>query len=164
MTGLWNQKGIPHKGWTCVGVDDLGTPEGECEMCGKEEIRYLHHMDHPDYPSTLSVGCMCAEKMEDDYSIANRPSKAKLRERKLKNAASRKKRWLKLKGWKISKKGNPYISKDGFHITIFKHGNAYKYVISNETKNIKDFSPRQYATQEEAKLGAFDTLISLSSK
>ena len=45
---LWNQSGIPHKGWTCVGVDDVGDGIDAdersdyfevCEMCGQEGVR-----------------------------------------------------------------------------------------------------------------------------
>ena len=36
-------------------------------MCGRERIRFVHIMRHPDYPDELRVGCVCAEKMSDDY-------------------------------------------------------------------------------------------------
>lgn len=54
--GLWNVEGVPHKGWKCIGVADLGEyvaadeeiEYAQCEMCGKESIRYVHSMKHPD--------------------------------------------------------------------------------------------------------------------
>lgn len=42
MSSLWDQPGVPHKGWVCVGLEDLEAPDGDCEMCGKEAIRYVH--------------------------------------------------------------------------------------------------------------------------
>src|SRR5947208_2472855 len=30
-----------------------------CEMCEAHPIRYVHTMEHPDYPDTLDVGCVC---------------------------------------------------------------------------------------------------------
>ncbi|NSX86358.1 hypothetical protein G6L86_12255 [Agrobacterium tumefaciens] len=74
-------------------------------MCGREEIRYVHHMVNEDYEGGLDVGCVCAEKMEDDYVNPRR------RERDLKNVAARRKRWLTRK-WKTSQSGNPYLKTD----------------------------------------------------
>lgn len=42
-------------------------PYEQCEMCGNEKIRYAHVMIHPEYPEEIHVGCVCAEKMTDDY-------------------------------------------------------------------------------------------------
>ena len=53
MSGKWSQVGVPHKGWICVSVDDLGAPDAVCEMCETREIRYVHHMEHPDYSDSL---------------------------------------------------------------------------------------------------------------
>ena len=46
---LWDVKGVPHKGWKCEGVIDVGDGASssdeieyeQCEMCGNEKIRYL---------------------------------------------------------------------------------------------------------------------------
>src|SRR5260221_13852227 len=100
MHGKWSLPGVPQKGWSCVGVDDLGSPDAICEMCEIQQIRYVHTMTHPDYASDLEVGCVCAEHMEDDYV---RP---RMREKALRSAAGRKKKWLS-RSWKISKRGNP---------------------------------------------------------
>ena len=65
--GKWSEAGVPKKGWNCIGIDDLEEPSQTCEMCGTAEIRYVHYMQHPDYPEELAVGCICAENMEQDY-------------------------------------------------------------------------------------------------
>ena len=44
--GKWNQSRVPHKGWSCVGFEDLGEPSTICEMCEHQEIRYVHTMRH----------------------------------------------------------------------------------------------------------------------
>jgi hypothetical protein len=87
----WDTAGVPHKGWTCVDVVDLradGGPAGEtdyatCQMCGNEKIRYVHIMEHPDLDEHFDVGCVCAEKMSDDYEGPRR------REARLRNRAAR---------------------------------------------------------------------------
>ncbi len=101
--GKWSKPGVPLIGWTCVGVEDLGEASAVCEMCETQEIRYVHSMSHPDYAEELQVGCVCAGRMENDY-IGPRS-----REKALRSAAGRKKRWLGRK-WKISARGNPYLN------------------------------------------------------
>jgi hypothetical protein len=66
MTNLWNNPDIPHKGWVEDTVIDMDEAVHTCEMCGKEEIRFIHVMAHPGH-NKLQVGCVCAEKMTNDY-------------------------------------------------------------------------------------------------
>ena len=106
MTGKWAQSGIPHKGWSCVEIEDLEEPSATCEMCETQEIRYVHHMEHPSYPRVLACGCVCAGNMENDYEGAQQ------REKSMRNASSRKRRWL-LRDWRVSKGGNPFLNADG---------------------------------------------------
>jgi len=158
MHGKWAQPGIPHKGWTCVYVEDLGAPDAVCEMCELQEIRYVHHMQHADYPAVLEVGCVCAEHMEGDYQGPRR------RERDLKNAARRRSRWLERR-WKVSRQGNPYINADGFNITVFrKQDGTWGGRIEDRSTAQSITSRRRYETEDQAKLAAFDAMIFLKSK
>jgi hypothetical protein len=65
----WNRKGVPHKDWEYVEASDLRDEGCEpsdyatCEMCGREGIRFVYKMAHPDYSGLLSVGGTCASKM-----------------------------------------------------------------------------------------------------
>ena len=68
----WDLPGVPHKGWTLVGFEDIKEEDPDadyetCEMCGNERIRFVHILSHQDYNSVMRVGCACAEKMTDDY-------------------------------------------------------------------------------------------------
>jgi hypothetical protein len=158
MSGKWSGAGVPKKGWTCVGVEDLGSPEATCEMCEVQEIRYVHTMSHPDYAADLHVGCVCAEKMEEDYV---RP---RLREKALRSAAGRKKRWLS-RTWRVSARGNPYLNTDGFNITVFRHdGGSWGGRIEERATGRSVTSKRRYATHDAAKLAAFDGMIFLKTK
>ena len=87
---LWKCGDVPHSGWTCVGVEDLGAPVGICAMCGYQIIRYAHHMEHPQYRS-LTAGCVCAGRMEGDVEAA------KQREAAFKNRQSRRANFMKKK-------------------------------------------------------------------
>ena len=123
----WNKPEVPHKGWQCIDVIDLGedTESNEeieyekCEMCNNEKIRYIHIMKHPAYSRTLRVGCVCAEKMSEDYK---NPRK---REAELKNKALRKYNF-NCKKWIFNPSKKTYSKKyKGEYITIVesKYGN-----------------------------------------
>jgi hypothetical protein len=158
MTGKWTAPGVPHKGWSCEGVEDLGSPDVICEMCETQEIRYVHTMSHPDYEGFLDVGCVCAERMEDDY-VGPRQ-----RERTLKNSGARKKRWLGRR-WRLSSQGNSFINTDGFNVTIVKNvdGSWGGRILERLTGRFIN-AKRRYLTEEKAKLAAFDGMLFLKHR
>lgn len=150
MSGRWDKPGVPHKGWFCIDVEDRDEPTETCAMCGNERIRFVHIMQHQEYPEDIGVGCICAEKMSDDYVGP------KERERKLRNKAARKSRWL-TRDWRVSAKGNEFLNVDGFNITIFQYRKGYK-AGKWGFKVGDDFGPKGYTTTAEAKLAAFEEL------
>ena len=155
MAGKWSQRGVPHNGWSCIYVEDLGTVGAVCEMCETQEIRYVHHMEHPEFPDSLGVGCVCAGYMEDDCE------RARSRERALRNAAQRRRRWLSRR-WKISEKGNPYLNTDGMNIVVFrKRPGVWGARIKDQDTDQEETSRNPYSTEDAAKLAAFDAMISL---
>ncbi|MEI8390239.1 MAG: hypothetical protein WCG23_10200 [bacterium] len=153
MSGLWDQKGIPHNGWKFLDMEDLEDDRIFCQMCRGVKIRYAHSLRHPNYPETLVVGCECAAKMESDYTLA------KSREKKFINILKRKKKWLS-RNWRHSSNGNDYINTDGFNIVIFQKGSHWTGRLKNkDTECI--YSLNYYNTQDDAKRAAFDRLIEL---
>ena len=159
-TGLWREAGVPHKGWRCVDMEDLRAddPEAEldiCDMCRVQEIRYVHQMRHPDYPQQLAVGCVCAEKMEDDYQAPRR------REAPLRSRAARRAKWLKLK-WRRSARGNDFIKVDGYRVTVFPITRAGKTgwggIIVDEANDKTTRARKVHPSPDAAKLAAFDTI------
>ncbi|MQT13074.1 hypothetical protein [Segnochrobactrum spirostomi] len=68
--GKWSMPGVPHKGWTCIDIEDLGAPDAVCEMCERQDIRYVPAMQHADYPEILHCGCICAGHMEANVERA----------------------------------------------------------------------------------------------
>ena len=143
---LWNKEGVPQKGWRNIGMTDLGEARHTCQMCDKESIRYVHHMEHPD-SKRLDVGCVCAEKMEEDCKAP------KAREREFINRAKRRERWTS-RNWRLSKKGNRTLVVNGRRITVFRSryedGWLYSYdgVINRAL----------YPTVPAAMLACFDAL------
>jgi hypothetical protein len=111
--GKWSEPGVPHRGWTCAGVEDLEEPSQVCAMCESATVRYVHYMKHPDYPETLGVGCICAEHMENDYV------NPRLREHRLRSRTRRGRTWAQ-RQCRISARGNFYLRTEGFILTVFR--------------------------------------------
>ena len=148
---IWDKKDIPQKGWEWIGVDDFLEPDFNCEMCGQTNVRYVHHLIHKQNNILINVGCICAEKMTDDYT---NPRKT---EKYLKSVEKKKSRWLTRK-WKTSKKGNDYMNINGFNITVFQYKkghNIYKWGYKIDD----NFSSQAFQTEDEAKLALFDELF-----
>lgn len=150
-TNLWEDPSVPKKGWVCVDVIDLGRPAGECGMCGKEDIRYVHIMRHENHQS-IGAGCVCAGKMESS------PEAAKERENSLKNKINRFKTFS-VTEFKTSAKGNLYTKYKDTRITFMqtKKDGSWNYVENGE------FSPC-FKTLDDAKRAAFEKIDSGRAK
>lgn len=143
----WDEEGVPQRGWECVNVYDLkesGQDYATCEMCGKEEIRYVHVMRHPGHPD-LEVGCVCAGHMEQDYQAAL------TRERAVRNRSARRKNWLSRR-WRLSAKGNPYLNVSGRNVGVFPAQSGWRWRVGHS------FGAGTYPTPDQAKLALFDDL------
>jgi hypothetical protein len=158
MYGKWAQPGVPKKGWTCERMQDLGSPQATCEMCETKTIRYVHTMTHPHYGTALQVGCVCAQKMQNDYAGP------RLREKKLRSIADRRKRWLRRRGWTIFAQRNAYINTDGFLVLILWYGDGNWGVrIAERNTGRLIWEKERYNTADAAKLAAFDQMIILKT-
>jgi hypothetical protein len=152
LTGKWSQPGVPHKCWTCIDIEDLGEPSATCAMCETQEIRYVHHMQHPAYPQVLGCGCVCAGHMEGDYEGAQR------REKVLRNAGARRRKWL-TRDWRVSRNGNPFLNVDGYNVVIYPAGQGSQFRISNRVTDKSLVSRRVLVSMDAAKQRAFDAMI-----
>lgn len=147
MINGWSQPGIPHKGWTCIDLEDLEDLVGACAMCGTT-IRFVHHMVHADVSCAVEAGCVCAGKMEENLRAARQ------RERKALNRAERRKRWT-TRRWKRSWAGNERLSYRGFVLGVYRRKDrpdCWKARINGL------FGGREYPSAEAAKRALFDLL------
>ena len=158
MAGKWDQKDVPKRGWLCVDFDDTGELGETCEMCESAPIRYVHWMEHADYPIPLGVGCVCAENMEGNHGNAYS------REKTYKNKARRRANWPRLSGWRRSKDGNLYINKDGLNVVIFRRRDHWSFLIKHKGTGRIQFSRRRYETDVNAQLVAFDAVVWLQEQ
>ena len=135
---LLNDPSVPKEGWYCGGVSDLGAPAAVCQLCGRQIIRYVHHMHNPYYKS-LDCGCVCAGKLEGNIQTARQ------RESELKNRKKRKTTdSARPTGWKISRKGYVYRIINDHTLVLFKRKDKWMYSID---RNVNSF---QYESLEEA--------------
>ena len=146
-TNLWKRADVPHSGWVCEGVIDLGGPFGICRMCGYQIIRYVHIMRHPDYPRTIGAGCECAGKMEGD------PEASRRRESAYKNRLSRRETFLKAK-MKRSRAGNEYFKYKGEIVTVMPD----KFRPDHYKTAYKGGFGLPFPTKEEALSALFDEI------
>lgn len=142
MANLWNNPGVPHKGWLIAGqAQDGGGPIHRCEMCNKPDIRYLHPVYHPEYGS-LTVGSECADKMTDD---------AKIRfERKQLEQSKNKLHYYCDQGWDEVVNNNWMRTYHGYTVSITYTNGHYRYAI------FADKRPWHFKTMDEAKRASFD--------
>lgn len=161
MCAHWNSKDVPHKGWILIDVIDIredGQPIDEteyekCMMCGNEKIRYVHIVQHKDIEEEYRVGCICAEKMTEDYVNPRE------REKELKRKSNERITWIKKK-WKISKSGNHYLNIDGHNLVVFDDAITGKY----KCKINEAFGTKTYNDLSAAKIGLFNKIEDLKQK
>ena len=158
---IWDKQGLPHKGWTEVTIIDLGDDSEfcheTCEMCGKEHIRYVHVMRHPDVDNELRVGCVCACKMTDDYE------NPVIRERELKNKANRRMNFLR-QDWNVNWKGNYVLRYKGKYITIFRARHGQGWGIALLGFHFWKHNGQPMNTLSSAKIAAFDYFDNLTRR
>jgi hypothetical protein len=126
-------------------------------MCESQTIRYVHHMEHRNYDEVLAVGCICAGNMEGDVATA------RTREAAMKSRASKRKRWL-TRAWRVSAKGNPWISADGYRVTVYPRGGGWATTVSSDDNSFVHHGRLNYPTQQQAKLAAFDHITRLEAR
>jgi hypothetical protein len=145
----WDKKDVPQKGWTCIGMDDVGSSLESCEMCDQHNVRYVHIMTHENYPVDLRVGCHCAEHMEEDYV------NPKIRDNRLRNRSSRKNTFMK-KEWYKRSNGNYTLKFKDYTLTIMpsKFGNNSFGVIFRGNYTW-DYNGKKITSFEQAKEIAF---------
>ena len=161
MSRLWNEPGVPHKGWHCIWIWDIAwSPSTNspivCKMCENTKLQYFHVLRHTDYPRALSVCCACATKMEQD------PSAAKAREEHLRRAADPYQRLLTRK-WKSSQLGNPYLCFENYLVTVFPdRAGRWRYSIKRtDWDNKPDFSRKHFGSVDDAQRAALDHVADL---
>ncbi|MGN1347136.1 MAG: UvrD-helicase domain-containing protein [Eubacteriales bacterium] len=144
---LWKRSDVPHEGWVCEAIYDLGEPVGICRMCGHQIIRYVHVMRHPQYRRKIGAGCVCAGRMEGN------PEAARERETAFKNRQSRLETFLRLP-LKRSRNGNEYVKYKNEIITLLRD----KYKEGYYKSVFRNVYSMPFSSKEAALMDAFDKM------
>jgi hypothetical protein len=152
-------------GWRPIKAVDLrrhGNTLGRCQKCGRQGIRFLHTVAHED-SRQLEVGSECARNLCYGYD----PERE---EAKLKTLWTRRSNWL-TRNWATSWKGNqtltftatvstatPIPSKEEVRVTVFRDQYSGGYKVSIGVNKEVMYLQQTFATQDEAKLEAFDQI------
>ena len=155
--GKWSQPGVPHRDWRCVDNYDTFEVHGEdqfetCEMCEVMNIRFVHVMQHDDYPELLHCGCICAGHMEQNKA------RAKRRDTSMRNRAGRRERFPERKGWRVSAKGTPHIRVDGYHLMVVRRKGGFAVGVTSPGAGDPKWGRKTYKSELDAQLGCFDAL------
>lgn len=161
MSNNWHNPEIPHKGWKLVNVYDVReygqsveeTNYETCMMCNNERIRYAHIVTHERIKEEFIVGCVCAEKMTDDYITP------KLLESELKNKANKRINWIN-RNWKLTKSGNYMLNFENHFLLIFMDKITGKY----KCKIDDQFGKKIFDTIIQAKLAILKGIEYYKSK
>lgn len=152
--GKWSDPGVPHKGWRCVKIQDRGEPSHTCEMCETTSVRYVHTMEHDDYPTELYVGCVCAGNMEQDPVGARKRESEFIRERR-RTKRRQKKLEAELNRGRISKRNNWYVkTSDGFFVVVYERRPGLWGARVTGPHGFERNSRLPYATQDAAREAA----------
>jgi hypothetical protein len=155
-SGKWSNPDVPKRGWVCVDIEDLGVGEWVvCEMCEKQQIRFVHTLEHPDYAEQLCCGCICTGHLTGDLDGA------KQREERVKRIGGQRNRWLSRK-WKASRQGNPYLkTRNGYHVVVYE-GRSGQWAFRVSRGEQTWLSEHWYENEAGAKLAAFDAMLSFA--
>ncbi len=133
----------PDFGWEYCGSDDLGSPDGECDYCGKQ-IRYIFFITHPSWYS-LEVGEQCCDKLTSTMIATELMSAKRLLD-------ERRKRFVSSSKWVVSKVGAG-IRRGKFNIRIIS-GEKFRVVVNGVV------GKKLFQTELDAKCFIFDVLES----
>jgi len=160
-TGKWAAHGVPHTGWRCIAIKDLGdrNPRPVCEMCDLHSIRYVHEMQHPHYRDILYCGCVCAGHMEED------PEGAHQREDRFRKEQARREKWLSRR-WRPEWPLGEYVKTGGFRVIAWKNavGAGYCARVEHHATGRQRQSKLFYPTLDAAKLAAFDVMNDMAGR
>lgn len=118
-------------------------------MCGNEKIRFVHGLINPDFDGEMNVGCVCAEKMTNDYVNPER------RENEVRNRANWKYNFMKQE-WYRKANGNYVLNYKGQFITVVssRYGGGFDVYCGGQ--KIWTYKGQKITDLHTAKLAIFD--------
>jgi hypothetical protein len=130
----------PKSGWQHFGFsDDLGAPDGECELCGTS-IRYVFPVYHEKW-GTMEVGEICCDHLTSSTFATEYMTVQRKR-------LDRRKRFVSSSRW--DKSGSLCIVQKNAMVCVVREGAAFRLHLNRTPGNLK------FDSALEAKIKAFD--------
>lgn len=130
----------PESGWDLIASEDLGSPDGECDRCGKE-IRYVYLVGHSKWVS-MEVGTDCCDHLTSTDGASSHTKKLILRERRYDTL-------VKSPLWKIVERGRE-IRKANADLGIIFDGTEYRVRVNGR------MGKQPHDTEQMAMLALFN--------
>ena len=135
---------LPFTGWSIEGYDDLGSLEGECELCGTP-IRHVFITSHPKWP-TLEVGEICCDHLTSTTDASEHLGS----ERRQKG---RRGRFIRSPRWREVRPGTMALIQRGIGIAVWcKRGGTYCIMVEGIQ------GKRVFSSEADARGFVFDQL------
>lgn len=155
-TGKWLDPRVPKRDWHCLNIEDLGPGESEtCEMCEVMDIRYVHEMEHDEYPEILRCGCICAGHME--LSVEN----AKSREASFRRLRRQLEKFSAIPGWELTGDGGVVMTNArGFTIFLYPcmdNEGGWTFYVNHRSRHFAS-SSRRFSAPAAAAIGALTAI------
>jgi hypothetical protein len=130
----------PKNGWLYLGQDDLGAPEGFCDLCNRE-IRYVCLVQHPVW-GILEVGANCCDSLLNNSSASEEQKENEKYNRRLK-------RFITSPKWQLTLSNEHKIYEDKYFVFISKKDGFYQLRVNST------LGKKTYSSLDAAKEGFF---------
>jgi hypothetical protein len=133
-------------------VEDFGSGDFTCELCGYDPIRYVHTMVHPNWQGAFRVGCVCDGTMSGDMLTAKQKDKA-ARLKSVRKSIFLKKQWVEHPAGHMLLNTRRRITAEK---SSFRGREFYEVTVGDE--RYQWWNNRRVETLTDAKLLAFEVL------
>ena len=153
--GRWIKAGLPRDGWIRVAADEGDAGVGTCDRCRGVFTGPVHVLRHHNYHGVLRVDEDCSRELrvKPQQSEPKPPPRSRATKRLL---------WL-TRTWKRggSFDGPMSLPADGYVTTVWRQENGWRYEIRPIRQTEICRAETGYASDEAARLAAFDAITEL---
>lgn len=133
----------PNSGWELLGWDDLGSPDGVCDLCGTE-IRYVFMIDHADW-HPMEVGEVCCDTLTSTTDATQKMSAVR-------SLSKRRRRFVDARQWRVDESGGCWRRYLRHDIRVWPNSAGWELMIDRRLGKIR------YDSMDAAKVKAFEVI------
>lgn len=153
--GRWIKGGLPSEGWIRVAADEPDARGGTCDRCRGMFSGPVHVLRHHSHDGVLRVDEHCSRELrvKPQQTEPKPPPRSR---------ATKRRQWL-ARAWKRGGgfDGPMSLPADGYVTTVWSQESGWRYEIRAIGQTEVCRAGTGYATDEAARLAAFDTITEL---